>query len=1097
MGLSNFLANEAGNTGGGAMLSYAPKVKAAKKGGDEPQSLASQIGGAVKGVVPGIFHLGKGIAEMSMNAQASTKNTRKMMESLDEARQNGEGFWGQVGHGIRDRAPILADSGASMKRTGGRLVDLGSVPFGKQTLANSQYGRASKNGTIVGTILEDAGNVAIVGGVASKALGGAAAATGSSTLGKVAAGAERVTGAANAVADLPARPLQLAARGVGAAGRPILSAALNTERGMALQAALEASNRIGPNRQLVKDFDAQIAEARLKAGDLERKNFLKAESSIYKTMDLAKEAGVEYGDVTHGRNLQRAGLAPLFDIIDQAPPELRDRLIRETMGTMQAPSAGALEAMRNPDLMAQATEARAGLDDVTRMREGMQLERGTLQPEQLADEPIQYWTDRELQKIKDRRERVSKKLVKAEGLRAKVATEQAQLPGYDTVKPVPTAKEATVLGSNLEAGMEQPAVVKAVTKLDKTMLADAKKAGKLGEIKGVKSKERRLAAGKVGSAKTSITRLNKLLADTEAKLNEGTLVNAPGKYRPALLNYTKLQKALKMWGEDDLAAQVPTTMKALKERGIVPEYQVGGLEDPTFRDALGPGKQFAEKKLIGQKQKKAGDVLKSDRREAERLQSDVSRMVQNDVISQIKADRVKTPRQLIQQEIDALDQIENPTPDQIAQRRALEDLSLRGHDIGSYMRDKGYASIAGRTEDRIGLDSEYIDAPLLKRWKELNRDAGQKGVISKAYDKTTSAWKHGQLPLSPAWNVGNALSQLMMMSMRGGMNPADALSGILAAGKDLRAERRTGEALTNSRFHGLGGTQDAIRQLELGGKRSRLSRVIQKGYDLNEFMDTAGKEALFREQLRKGVDPATATEFTLRTMGDMSNLKPVERQIKKIAPFYPWQKHATRMGIDMVTRHPWRTAAIMNLTQQGRGDPSDPANQIDPMDKRSSMLGLGTNIFLPLGGINPFESSTRSPVYSPSEALRSLNPVIKAGAFALGDINLNKMRTNTRPGGTTGKFSMPSLKEDLYYLANQTGPIGRGIIGGIQDPVLRYDQGSVRKVRGREAQLDGGRLQAAYAPLNLPFLPQFLDEKALEKRKKDALAKKRREKAKK
>ena len=187
------------------------------------------------------------------------------------------------------------------------------------------------------------------------------------------------------------------------------------------------------------------------------------------------------------------------------------------------------------------------------------------------------------------------------------------------------------------------------------------------------------------------------------------------------------------------------------------------------------------------------------------------------------------------------------------------------------------------------------------------------------------------------------------------------------------------------------------------------------------------------------------------------------------------------------------------LPIQSGGAISADATTADPLARVYQPEALDAPVLTardgPIGSINPFDSAVRSPLYSPSEILRSTNPIIKAGAYALGDINLNKMRTNTRPGGTTGKFEMPSLKEDLYYLAGQTGPVGRAVQGAVQKPILRFDQGSPMPVRGKIQKKEGGRLQEATKPLGI--FPQFIDEKALEKRRKDAKAKKKREAAKK
>ena len=144
--------------------------------------------------------------------------------------------------------------------------------------------------------------------------------------------------------------------------------------------------------------------------------------------------------------------------------------------------------------------------------------------------------------------------------------------------------------------------------------------------------------------------------------------------------------------------------------------------------------------------------------------------------------------------------------------------------------------------------------------------------------------------------------------------------------------------------------------------KTALGKVIQKSYGLNESVDNVGRTAYYLWLRDQGLDEGAAVHQTLRKMGDFSNLSPLEQQIKRVVPFYAWQRHSARMGLDMATRHPWRTSAYMNLTQQGRGDRSDPKNRVDPNDARSGMLRLGKNMFLPVGSIDPFQSTVRSPL---------------------------------------------------------------------------------------------------------------------------------------
>lgn len=1015
----------------------------------KPLSLASQAAGLVKGLPGGIFHLGKGLLQLAQGPTYESAN--KQVAAMQEAKASGKSFADQLAAMTRVKAPIVNETAASMSRTGGNLVDLASVPFGKQTMGGSHYGQAVKQGTILPVLVQDVGNVAIVGSGATKALGAgaeAAAASGSGMapgLARAASAAEKVTGYANRIADAPARPYALALKGVGKAGAQAGELLGKTEWGAGQMAKLADWQAGRAQAGRVRELDQSLG----KRPAYEEAKFAKvaAKTTNANFEALAKEAGVAPADLQHAHNLYQTGLGPVISQLEQIPDEVtREHAYNRVFGVEQKPSLATRELLANPDLMGKAEQAFDPLRKRITAQEKIKLETespvrktGMLSIEQLGHEPMQSRVDK-LVELGHDPERL------------------AQGP----VEVAPGAyKPALLAGERLNATMSELGMAPQPSGLE-ALRAYADEARKLSKAKNPIT----ASAGERGAT------MEALAARTQEAAAAGDMT-AP---KPGL--------------------EAPVTMEQLQSQGIFPKYVQGGYEDPNFAPGIGAPRSLQERTTFAEKQKKGGNVLKSNNRVAEQLARDAVSLHQNRAIGAIKGEFVRTPKALIEQEIAQLQAgpMDRPTELRI---QDLQDRLARGHDLSSYMTERGYKSIANKAESGVTADSEFVPKGVAKTYKAITEPTS-KGPVAKVYDKTTQAWKTLQLPLNPGWNVGNLFGNGTMAVVRGGMDPATLIEYSQKARKVLEQEAKTGESILPARLHGTSGVAEMVReglsrdpQTKVGKIYDKtLGKVIDAGYAANEAVDNTGRAAMYMWLRDKGMSEEQAVQQTLRSMGDFSNLSPLEQQVKRALPFYAWQRHTAQMAYDMATKHPYRTAAVLDLANQGVNNQVTQKDQLRPDDPRSGLLNVGGNLFLPVANMNPFTNSVQPPFLSPTALAGSLNPIIK-GAAAMGlDVNLQRGRMNTRPGysdknlqryggdesvfGTLNsngqrQFGPMSLSEDARYLLGQGGAIGRGILGALEGDKVRYDTGVPMLKNGQPIQSENGRLQSAYKPLGLPI----------------------------
>jgi len=1111
-----------------------------KQASQKAPSLMGQLAGLVKGVPGGLYKMasdtGGGVKEFLQNLTAI-----KGVTPWDRTYQSTGSMRHQWQQALEHYVPMINQMGSSIYRSSGRVANLaaGLNPLSDVKLKDTAYAQAIRDGTILPTIVEDVGNAALVGGAAAKAASaGAAAAEGAGmartagALGKAADVIREGTGLAHNISNTPVLPFRLALKAANkglALGAEDATGAL-AGRGLLTQALEDRSPKINEQltkvRGLVKDR-AQVTDMRGKFVDGRASEVMAAKPialDFKGAMDALKAGGMDDLDTQHATAMVKAGLVPVLQRIENMPggEQLRQMALNDAFGVEQRPSPAAIAKAldwhaNGPPAPVEEAWGRVSrqLGRVQEMKlkgEGM---KAPLNPEQLLHEPMQSRIDRAVNPLDAGIETLKKRAEKA----AKQAQRADRLSGrtkdYGTVTPKRTAITAESIGSNLErlrSSLEDmtdhDAFHKAKqikdyegsrrTVLSRTMLADAEMAGRLGEMKGGRNLLARQAGRAADEASNRVINAQLERDLLESALKQGPSESAPGMYQPALktaerLRMSLLEKATAIEEQFPLAARrlrreaeaIPQTMEALQAEGVRPEYMPGGYEDPVRGHGTGLPKRMQEQALGAERAKKEGNLLHSFSRVGEQLTRDVAKMEQNKTIAGVREQYGTTFKKLAEAEAKDLPA---GSPELIDLQARLKG-NFDGHDIAAEMKRRGMVPIDQIPEQAVNAETVFMPERLAKEYRRMT-EKPIPGPALKAYDRTTRAWKTLNLPLNPGWQIGNAIGN-PIMGMLGTGTPKTWFEEFRKVPEILRKEAETGEPQVPPRLHGI---SSALDELKIVGDtdaapKGPLGRLIQKSYDMNESMDTRNRIATYNTFLRQGYDEATALKMALKVGGDFSNLSTIERNVvKRALPFYPWQKHITRLSADLLTKHPGRVATALHFANLMRGDASDPANLVDPNDFRSGMAKLGKNWFLPIGNINPFDSALRSPFTSPQAALGALNPVIKAGAYALADVNLQKGRMNTRPKGTgnldaSGRqvLGPASLGEDLYYLSQQA-PLTRLGFALAKPAHARYDTGAEIKRGRKPVKTEGGKTQQITRNLGLP-LPIFIDEQRMKNTK--------------
>jgi hypothetical protein len=602
---------------------------------------------------------------------------------------------------------------------------------------------------------------------------------------------------------------------------------------------------------------------------------------------------------------------------------------------------------------------------------------------------------------------------------------------------------------------------------------------------------------------SAVERVAKQTGATPESLAHGPSSVAPGAYRPALL----AGERAKAWLGQTLSAEghppevasaltalhndIATSMSDLQAKGIEPQYLAGGVENPSGSTVKSPTNLVSSKTRV-ERQKKTGNVAQSFGGLARHNIAAIAESAKNKAVDIIAQQHGTTFRSI------AGDQLAGLEPNNPLAIDTESRLGHTGHDIAAEMARRDLVPLQKMGQEGINADTPFVPAHIAKAYQDVAQ-ANKPGKALAAYDTGTRVWKHSVLAMSPMWQVGNVVGNAMLAHVAGGASLTDIATHIGPTLGKLKQELTSGEIHYDPRLYGAGTASDLARSTSeksaLLTVKGHEIRPIQAAYKANEFVDNLGRSMMYDINISKGMGHEEAVQAALKAMGDFSKMSPLERNVvRRIVPFYTWQRHVTKLAFSLPVEHPLRVAWTMHLSQLGQG--GDPTKQDSATaglpDWTRGYVPLGGSKWLSAGGMNPFNSTTNPPIFSTREIGKTLNPLIQAAAFAGGDINLRKGRMNTRPAYTgpmdsTGKRTLgqPGLGADAYWALNQS-PIGRGVQALFGDNVARYDTGDPILRHNKTIPLEGSRLEQVgknFLPIPVTMSKQRLldQQKAAEK----------------
>lgn len=985
-------------------------------------------------------------------------------------------------------------------------------------LANpSEYGRAVREGRIVDALLEDLGNVSLVGLAGGRALTAAGSRTGSAGL---AATGRRLTDVAR-MGDrggaAPAMPYVYAARGLrplarlvdnvveSRTGRPLSETARRFVRERVFEAG-PPDARSGLIRQAMEPARRAVAASRLNpavraAGrtidDARLSIDTAALPAIQAMMDL--EGLGASADTLMAANLVRQGFGRQFQALADLPDAQFNAWVERTFGDVSDVTPQALRqaidyerGVLAGDARSQIDRARQVFDDVEGPRTETALADPTetgrefsLDPEQLGTAPLSS--------------------VINEQLRRRLGLGEA---------PERALADRRRRAQNLRRTADD---LRAAAEADPTLARRAE-----------------TAARKAALAERQAARLDQKIAALRDEIAK-TAEAAPARFRRNIRAFDRGVAALDELAQEfpasaqlfaRIADEVPGTLADLVDAGVDPAHLIGGRVQPRTLRSLGATRQQLPREGRTTTTRQArGDVVEFGAR---------NQLIQEAFEARRLAGRRAAQAFDAEYAVNAADVI---PPSQLE--------GLTGAALREAMAEFGYEAWNPRTILDIVPDAQITPETrfLPKALKDAFTYTIDTSLPNAAWDllaRGNQKFKNALLPLSPTWYMGNTVGNALMAIIGEGMNPLEYTARLVDEWRNLRAtgtQRMPRRATTT----GLSFQEGQVLSVDRLTRRAPrfYGRFRDAAYNfVSEWLDDANKAVVYnhaleqarsnpalrgrlkdiavddarraladaelavsryapddvpdavlakveraRENLRRteaSDAPFVPEEYALRqaldVMGDYARMAPFERKLVQVIPFYRWVRHITALSLRLPFEHPARVTWALHL-----------ANLFDPGDENmpgflKGALPLGGGWLLPSRSLNPFGdigAEGGGPLLNFEEFLRSTSPFIKVPFAALTGRNLGRGGDPlSRPYGSgvidpdTGRedaspalvslFPQNTRWGELAHFASSQLPVARNLRDLVtgQAGVARYDTGDPVLRHGRPV-----RNESIYGPL--------------------------------
>lgn len=975
--------------------------------------LTSDVSNTFTGLPSGIAKLGTGVtkelvAVPRLGVRAiqgkpiSTDEAITAIPGIGQAYAAGKGF---ITHKPLPDAPFSSSVGTSFANTAGRTVD--------PNKAVRDYSAHPFS-----TFVEDAGNVAIVAGGASKVAGALGAETAAGRLAALEAGGLKV-------ANLPFLPVSVTAKGANyAIARLLETSPFKSELATTLHISPEA-RALKPVLAEGHDLKTAAAHDLVQAGMAQTKllpTIPEQEAmaligqheiqSVARARDVLPAA--EYDALverTFGRNYTREAVDKAVDVVTGKNPDLAgriDRALKIGEPFRQSREAGYLS--RDP-----------GVRRVEQTESGRPL---TAEVERQLAKP--------LKKFEAARQYAEQARLKADAERGKTARIQT---------------EAEHIG------------VPAVQQIGDTGRPDHFIANdmKLAKALGSQETRQRLLDNQAARAERRASLLQGKVESTRANA-AASIEAAPARLRPALAanrevakTLTAHENTLRAAGLHEAAAQVsqiadeiPTTLAALDAAGINPDHfinpqePVKGTAGSTGTPALPRTRRLRESRQRTLK----GVHDMTVRGQTRAAIQEAGKVIDAQTVGKV----AELP---FVQRGESLAKADGSFPT----RAELHESGLEAFNPSSIFQ----------TAEKVGPDTLVMPRPLFDAFKEYYTPKTWEKLFEVTLDPATRVFKTAVLPLSVSWNVGNAITNTLMATLAGGVDPI-TLAREMA--NTIATYRRTGDYGVPQRLLQSGSTfevRDFLNGQNVGKTRGAigkaydktLGKVVNTGYKVNEVVDNIARSAVYNAKLKKGYSPEAALKIGLTAMGDFTKMSPFERRVvRRVVPFYAWLRHMSQLAVRLPIEHPLRTAWILSMS-----------NTMNDQEAWADLLPSYMQGFVPVGGDSVLGVNNFVPFSNPfaiSQLGQNLNPLIKLGLTNLpgsparGINALTGRPYSRRPGtGRQDEFGrdLPTAPSILNQLGNIPPQVraAQALLG--RNDVARYESGQTVLKRGADGKL--------------------------------------------
>lgn len=494
-----------------------------------------------------------------------------------------------------------------------------------------------------------------------------------------------------------------------------------------------------------------------------------------------------------------------------------------------------------------------------------------------------------------------------------------------------------------------------------------------------------------------------------------------------------------------LADDIADSKAKLDAKGIKTEYFFGGPELGRPTNVPPTAKLRTKKMLQNERTRTRGVLARNVKAQTDKYANETLDILHNEFHGQVDG------------------QHGSSAADEIGKQRfaTSEERAASLHDTGKLAWDPktGRALMDDKTGKLVdGADitdaTRVLDAELFKTLKKYTakRDPN---MLLRVYDKVTGGWKHSVLALSPRWHVGNIVGNAALAGLGAGLSPAQIAKHVGEARRLVKAFEEGGDVpaehlVAMERLIAAGFNNPDLARVE---NARALGRAINRSYHFNGYVDSVNRTVIYLAKHKSGVSADAAVSMALKTAGDFSKMTPFERNVvRRIIPFYAWQRHITRLAFSLPVEHPSRVAWTLHLSEM--------QNRLNPDPGADNEFNEGT---IPLPGGKRLNVRNLMPITSgfwldPSfrGAGYQLNPVIKSAVAGATGFNLGKMKpvsgkefdpkNPSRFGAPPEALAAKNPGGFVSFLGQQLPQVTtlRDLVAG--DAPVRYDTGEPRKV---------------------------------------------------